>query len=93
MMKGYIKAIVLAVLGLALFVPLASTFPDGLETVAETLGIGEREPSWQGVMPNYTFPSISNAYASKFLSGLIGILLVLAFAFVVGKVLTRGSTS
>lgn len=90
-MKAYIKAIILMVFGLALFVPLASTFPDGLETVAETLGIEEHEPLWQGLMPDYTLPSISNAYASAFLSGLAGTLIVLVFAFLVGKALTRGS--
>jgi len=90
-MKGHIKAIILTVLGLALFVPLASTFPDGLETVAETLGIEEHEPLWQGLMPDYTFSSMSNAYVSTFLSGLAGTLIVLVFAFFVGKALTRGS--
>ena len=90
-MKGYIKAIILIVLGLALFVPLASTFPDGLETVAETLGIEEHEPLWQGLMPDYTLPPISNAYASTFLSGLIGALIISVFAFLIGKTLTRDS--
>lgn len=91
-MKGYIKAIILMLLGLALFVPLASTFPDGLETVAETLGIEEHEPMWQGLMPDYTVPHISNAYASTLLSGLAGTLIVLVFAFLVGKTLTRRNT-
>lgn len=89
-MKGYIKAIMLTVLGLALFVPLASTFPDGLESVAETLGIEGHEPLWQGLMPDYSLPSISNVYVSTFLSGLAGTLIVLVFAFLVGKTLTRG---
>ncbi len=90
-MKGYVKAIILIVLGLALFVPLASTFPDGLETVAETLGIEKHEPLWKGLMPDYTFPSMNNAYVSTFLSGLAGTLIVLIFAFLVGKTLTRDS--
>ena len=92
-MKGHIKAIILIVLGLALFVPLASTFPDGLETVAKTLGIEEHGPLWQGLMPDYTLPPISNAYASTFLSGLIGALIILVFAFLIGKTLTRDSAS
>ncbi len=92
-MKGWIKALVLTVLGLALFVPFASTFPDGLETVAETLGIGEHETLWQGLMPDYTFPPISNGYASTLLSGIAGALVVLVFAFLVGKTLTRGISS
>jgi len=42
-------------------------------------------------MPDYTFSSMSNAYVSTFLSGLAGTLIVLVFAFFVGKALTRGS--
>jgi len=91
-MKGYTKAVLLMLLGLALFVPLASTFPDGLETVAETLGIEEHEPMWQGLMPDYTVPPISNTYASTFLSGLAGIMIVLVFAFLVGKTMTGDNT-
>ncbi len=90
-MKGNVEAIVLLLLGLTLFIPLASTFPDGLETVAETLGIEEDEPTWQGLMPNYTLRPINNAYASTFVSGLAGTLIVLVFAFLVGKTLTRDS--
>lgn len=90
-MKGNVEAIVLLLLGLTLFIPLASTFPDGLETVAETLGIEEDEPTWQGLMPNYTLRPINNAYGSTFVSGLAGTLIVLVFAFLVGKTLTRDS--
>jgi cobalt/nickel transport protein len=90
-MKGWLKALILTFVGLVLFVPLASTFPDGLETVAETLGIEEHGPLWQGLMPDYTLPSISNAYVSTLLSGIAGALVVLVFAFLVAKVLTRGS--
>lgn len=90
-MKGYTKALILTVLVLAFFVPLASTFPDGLETVAETLGIEEHEPLWHGLMPDYTVPPISNAYASTLLSGIAGTLSVLVLAFLIGKALSRGN--
>lgn len=90
-MNGYHKAVILTVLGLLLLIPYASTFPDGLETVAETLGIEEHESLWQGLMPDYTLPSISNPYVSTFVSGLLGTLLVLIVAFFVGKTLAKNS--
>jgi hypothetical protein len=90
-MNGYLKAIILTVLGLSLFIPLASTFPDGLETVAETFDVGEHGRFWQGIMPDYSLPWISNAYVSTFMSGVLGTLLVLAIAFFVGKALTKNS--
>ena len=40
-MKKYVLAIVLLVVFLAVFIPFASSNPDGLEKVAETFGVGE----------------------------------------------------
>jgi len=90
-MKGYVKAVILIIFGLALLLPFASTFPDGLETVAETFGIEEHEPLWQGPMPDYSLPFVDNPYASTFLSGVLGILLVLVVAFIVGKAVAKSS--
>ena len=91
-MKQYIKVISLLIVGLALLIPLASTFPDGLESVAETLGIEVTEPLWRGVMPDYSTPLIGNAYVSTFVSRVLGILLVLVVAFIVGKAITKSNT-
>ena len=91
-MKEYIKVLSLIILGLALFIPLASTFPDGLESISETLGIEVGESLWQGVMPDYSMSLIDNAYVSTFFSGVLGTLLVLVVAFIVGKALTKSST-
>ncbi|MEM2447158.1 MAG: PDGLE domain-containing protein [Candidatus Bathyarchaeia archaeon] len=90
-MKGYIKALVLILVGFAVMLPLASTYPDGLETVAETLGVEESEPLWRGLMPDYTLPTIENPYLSTLLAGLFGTFLVLALSFALGKVLSRTS--
>ncbi len=88
-MKGYIKVLFLILVGLALFIPLASNFPDGLESVAETIGIEVGEPLWRGVMPDYSMPLIDDAYVSTFLSGVLGTLLVLVVAFIVGRAATK----
>ncbi|MBS7607794.1 MAG: PDGLE domain-containing protein [Candidatus Bathyarchaeia archaeon] len=90
-MKGYIKALVLILVGFAVMLPLASTYPDGLETVAETLGVGESEPLWRGLMPDYTLPTIENPYLSTLLAGLFGTFLVLALSFALGKALSKTS--
>ncbi len=90
-MKEYLKTLFLIIAGLAFFIPLASTFPDGLESVAEKIGIEVGEPLWGGIMPDYRVPSIDNAYVSTFLSGALGTLLVLLAAFIVGKAVARSS--
>jgi len=62
-LKGYIKALILIAVGLAILIPFASSYPDGLETVAETLKVEEAEPLWNGLMPDYTCqPSKTHTY-------------------------------
>jgi hypothetical protein len=90
-LKEHVKVLFLILVGLALFIPLASTFPDGLESVAEALGIEVAETLWPGVMPDYSVPLIDNAYVSTLVSGILGSLLVLVVAFVVGKALTKSN--
>ena len=88
-MKGATKAIALTILGLAVFIPFASTYPDGLEKVAESLGIEEPEPMWSGLMPDYTIHVIENPYLTKLISGLIGLFLVFSVAWGIGWATAR----
>jgi len=74
---------------LSILLPLASNAPDGLERVAQTLGIEEQEPIWRGLMPDYALPTIENPYLSTLLAGTFGILLVLGVAFIVGIAITK----
>lgn len=90
-MKAYIKAIILTLICLAVLTPLASDFPDGLEKVAETLGIKEHDPAWKGLMPDYTLPTIDNPHISTFVAGTFGVFLVLGVAFILGIVITKPS--
>jgi hypothetical protein len=89
--KAYIKAIILTLIFLAVFTPLASNFPDGLEQVAVTLEIEEHDPVWKGLMPDYTLPTIENPYISTFVAGAFGVFLVLSVAFILGIVMTRSN--
>ena len=76
---------ILIALGLVVLIPFASTFPDGLETVAETINIEEYETMWPSLMPDYSISMIENSYVSTFFAGMLGTLMVLAVAFFVGE--------
>ncbi|MBC7131350.1 PDGLE domain-containing protein, partial [Candidatus Bathyarchaeota archaeon] len=84
-MRGTIKALIIIILAFAILTPLASTDPDGLEKVAETLKVEEPEPLWMGVMPDYTMPQVENPYLSTVLAGFLGTLLVFGLSHAIGK--------
>ena len=89
-MKKYLVAIALLVVFLAVFIPCASSSPDGLEQVAQSLGVKELEPLWRGFMFDYSVEVFENPYVSTLLAGVFGTLMVLAVSFVFGKVITKG---
>ncbi len=62
---------------LAVFIPLASAFPDGLERVAETLGVVESEPVWHAPIPDY-FLNIGGEWLGTLIPGLIGVAVTAA---------------
>lgn len=88
-MRGLIKALMIMLIGFAVLAPFASSDPDGLEKVAETLKIEEPETLWSGLMPDYTLPTVRNPYLSTVLAGFLGVLLVLGSSFALGKVLSK----
>jgi len=88
-MKGYLKALILTLVCLAILIPFASSFPDGLEKVVETLGIEEHTPTWTGLMPDYALPTIDDPYVSTLLAGTFGVFLVLGVTFMLGMAITK----
>lgn len=88
-MKTHFKALLLILACLAVLLPFASEFPDGLETVAENLGIEEQEPLWKGLMPDYTLPPIKNPYISTLAAGIFGVFLVFCTTFMLGKAIAK----
>jgi ABC-type sulfate transport system permease component len=88
-MRGCLKSIILILVCLAILLPFASGFPDGLEKVAKTLGIQETEPKWTGLMPDYAIPSINNSYISTLFAGFLGVFIVLVAAFLLGKAIAK----
>lgn len=70
----------------ALFSPLASPSPDGLERVAENQGflaLGQ-EPVYE-ILPDYTIPWIGNEAITTILAVAVGTLIVFGAAWLVGK--------
>jgi len=90
-MKSSAKVLLAVIVGIAILLPFASAYPDGLETVAQNAGIEEPEGLWHGLMPDYSLPAIENPYFSTLASGLAGIFLVFIFTFLVGIASTRKS--
>ncbi|MEM3627888.1 MAG: PDGLE domain-containing protein [Candidatus Bathyarchaeia archaeon] len=88
-MRGCLKALIIILVCLVVLIPFASEFPDGLETVVKTFQIEEGEPYWNGLMPDYTLPTIENQYASTLLAGICGFFLVLMTAYTIGLAVTK----
>lgn len=72
--------------------PFASSFPDGLEKVAEHLGFierGEGEPVVQSPIPDYQFPGIKNEAIATSMAGVVGTILVFGITLGIGKAIGR----
>lgn len=75
---------------LILVVPYASTLPDGLEKVAETLGFQYRakvQHELPALMKNYTFPGAMSSTMASIVAGLVGALIVFVLSIVLARVL------
>jgi len=85
MHKKEIIAGLLAALFLAFFLsPFASSFPDGLERVAEDKGFlekGEGVLTFPSPVPDYTFPNQSNKGLATSMAGLTGTLIVFGLGY------------
>lgn len=71
-------------LALAALSPLASSDPDGLEWVAEQAGFiqNAQGPSYS-IIPDYTFPGVSDPALATIIAGIVGTLLVFGVALAV----------
>ena len=94
-MVGIIAALVIAVF----ISPFASSFPDGLEKVAESFGFLEKAQNAVTdkvfLIPDYTFGAVDNPLWQGALAGLFGVLIVLAIfgiIFLIYKAATRNKT-
>ena len=90
-MKKHLGIVALIVVFLAVFIPFASSNPDGLERVVETFGVAEHQPFWNGIMSDYAISAIGNPYMSTFVAGVFGTFIVLLAAFLLGKAIAPKS--
>ncbi|WP_227767339.1 PDGLE domain-containing protein [Zhaonella formicivorans] len=75
----------------ALLGPYASSYPDGLERVAEDfgfLGKSEGKAVLQSPMPDYVMPGITDEKGATALAGAVGTLLTFVIIYIAGKAIT-----
>lgn len=95
--QNYGKVLFL-ILALSLFLalilsPFASSWPDGLEKVAEKLGFAKMmagKPVIKSPLPDYSLPGLKNEKLSTALAGFLGTLITFVLVVIVGKILKAG---
>jgi hypothetical protein len=91
--RHYLGLLVVGVgiaLSIALFSPLASSEPDGLEKVAENHGfITQAEDAPYEVIADYVLPGVDNEHLATVLAGIIGVIIVAAIALAIAFLLWR----
>ena len=91
-MKWWHWTLLVAVLVAGLLSPFASSWPDGLERVAEFPGFGARAeggPALHTPMPDYLFPGLTSERLATITAGVLGTLLVFAMLCGLGWLLAR----
>ncbi|SMB98900.1 cobalt/nickel transport protein [Thermanaeromonas toyohensis ToBE] len=86
--RGSWLFLLLALMIAAFLSPWASSYPDGLERVAEDQGFLERSEGKEvikGLMPDYIFPGIENEKLATALAGIIGTSLTFGAAWGIGR--------
>ena len=77
-----------SVIAAAIVSPFASSFPDGLERVAENLfAIHESAPAFTGLLSDYALPMINNEYFSVVIAAFAGVVFTFFAAKTIGKIL------
>ncbi len=74
---------------------LASSAPDGLESVAEWLGFAERAEEGEAWSPfaGYEFRLIGSLWPARVTAGLAGVALLYGFGMLLGRFVRRGHGS
>lgn len=82
--------LLLVVVVLVIFSPLASSAPDGLERVAEDLGFAERAVAHLAApLPDYLWPGVAREGPATVLAGLAGVAAVLLASWGCARLLVR----
>jgi len=96
-MSGSVIGLGLVVaLGLALFVaPVACSWPDGLEKVAQTLGFAPKaatQPLLAAPIPEYELPGVGSPVVAVALAGAVGTLVVFSLSLLLARLLVPKAT-
>lgn len=84
--RGWVFIGALIALAVVLLSPLASTNPDGLERVAMNMGfIATGQAAPYAIIPDYTIPFLGKTAISTIIAGVVGVIVVLAIAFIAGR--------
>lgn len=79
-----------AALVVVVLAPLASSDPDGLERVAIDAGFAQQgTDATYEILPDYSVPVLGDGPLSLIVAGLIGILVVAAAVWLIGRLLAR----
>jgi cobalt/nickel transport system permease protein len=88
----WLAGLAVAVVVVVVLAPLASSDPDGLERVAIDAGFAEQgtDASFQ-ILPDYSVPFLGEGPLSLVAAGLIGVVLVFAAVWLLGRLLAHRS--
>jgi cobalt/nickel transport system permease protein len=87
---GWAVVGLLIALAVVVISPLASADPDGLERVAEDMGfLAAGQASPYEIIPDYTIPFLGETPVSTIVAGAIGVLVVLAIIYMLGRAMQR----
>lgn len=91
-----LKSIIITLIGCCVFAIIAgvvaSSYPDGLEWVAEKLGFLETSEGKELItapMPDYIVPAIKNPFISSAVAAILGTVIVFAIAYLIGKIFVK----
>ena len=86
----WVVGLLVAAAVVVVLAPLASGDPDGLERVALDAGFAEQgTDSGFEILPDYSVPFLGDGAASLIVAGLIGVALLFAAMWLLGRVLSR----
>ncbi|MCB9431676.1 MAG: PDGLE domain-containing protein [Ardenticatenaceae bacterium] len=90
--NGWIAGGIAVAILVALFSPLASASPDGLESVAQQAGfLGAAQDAPFQLLPDYTIPVLGDGGASTIAAGIIGVLVVAGLMYTLTRNLRKPS--
>ena len=88
----WLAGLAVAAIVVVILAPLASSDPDGLERVALDTGFAEQgTDAGFEILPDYSVPILGDGPLSLIAAGLIGVVLIFAAMWLLGRVLARRS--